>query len=88
MVILGCELLPVLSGFIKLMTLNEGYDQVDFHESFLVCSEVWVGQQLLRNPLSELVPVQVANELLEVVLVDLVRFLERVHVQLDEVLVF
>lgn len=86
-VVLGAYSFPLLSSLIELVGSDLGHDQVDLHESLLISSEVLVGLQLLMDPLAELVPVQISNQIFELLLVDLVSFLERIHVDFDEVLV-
>ena len=80
MIILSTESLPFLSGLVKLVTLELSNNQINLHQSLLLCRQVQISFQLLRYSLSEFVPVQVSNQLLEVVLVNLVSFLESIHV--------
>ena len=86
------SLLEFLMSLLELIRSNQGHNQVHLHQSPLLSCQVGVCLQLLRDSLCELVPVEVAEDLLEVVSVDACSvsgfFLrEGAHVQLHEVIV-
>jgi hypothetical protein len=74
---------PLLPGLLKLMALDQRNNQVDLHELLLISCQVLICLELLRNSFSKLVPIEVPDELFEVVLVDLVSLLESVHVKFN-----
>ena len=85
-VVLSAHLLPLSPSFVELVGSDLSDDEVDLHQPSLLDGEVLVGQQLLVDSLAELVPVEVAYEIFELLFVYLIGFLECVHVYLYEVL--
>jgi hypothetical protein len=79
------ESLPLLSGLIELVALDHGHDQVHLHQLLLLGCQVLVGLQLLLNSFTELIPVKVANQLFDVVLINLIGVLESTHVDFDKI---
>lgn len=69
------------------MRSEHGNNQIDFHESLLFPCQVHIGFQLWLNSLSKLPPVQVANQVFDLVLVDLISFLEGIDIQFNQVLI-
>ena len=65
-------LLPFLLCLIELVAANQSNNEVDFHYLSLLSSKVLVSLKLVRDSLGELVPVEISNQLLEVLSVDLI----------------
>jgi len=80
--------LPLFPSLIELVSPDHGHDQVNLHHTLLLRSQILVGLKLLLDSLTELVPVEVAYEFFERLLVDLISLLEGIHIKFDQILMF
>lgn len=84
---LNLALLQALLRLLKLVRLHQRDDSINLHQHFLLLSQQLVRSCLFLDPLRELLPVQVANQLLKLVLVNFVQTAQCVHIELNQVIV-
>ena len=84
-ILLGANAFPLLASLLELVRSDLRHDEVHLHEALLFGGQVGVSRQLLRDTLAELVPVQVADQLLQVLLIELISLLEGIHVDFHQV---
>ena len=63
------SLLYPFLGLIKLVWLQQSDDSIDLHKLFLFFRQVLVGGKLLLDTITKLFPVEVPNQLFELILV-------------------
>jgi hypothetical protein len=85
LLVVSFDVEPLASGQIELVTSQKRHNPVYLHKLLLLDSQQCVVLHLLLDAVRELFPVQISYQLLELNLVNIVRFSKRVDINFNEV---
>lgn len=87
MIITVANFLPLFPSLVEFVTPDLRHNQIHLHELFLLTGQVLVSGQLLGDSLTKFVPVQVTNQLFQVLSIELISLLECVDVDLNQIFI-